>query len=145
MHAKTFCLQTSFDLAYLLQPPQQLDKIINHKSISPSMLKEMPLPQPKPLPQPQFCKRSNKKIKEQQSLLQPQSLPMSPQFEPPKKFICASLKFFLCTTFIFVQIYLHINNILNATKKCAKQINRIYFMLFNCIVNIIIFRFLFLF
>lgn len=41
-------------------------------------------------PQPQFCKSKSKKISEQQSFPQLQLSLTSPQFEPPKKFICAS-------------------------------------------------------
>ena len=68
-----------------LHPHPQFESKSKIKIVSQSML--MP---PFIQPQPQFCKSKSKKMSEQQSNPPRQSSITSPQFEPPKKFICAS-------------------------------------------------------
>jgi len=73
-----------------LQPQPQLESKIKKSKVPQSMQISPPFMFPQP--QPQFCKSKSKKMIEQQSKPQLQSLPTSPQLEPPKKFICASYK-----------------------------------------------------
>lgn len=84
-----------FKTANYLPQPQPLpkpDNKIKRSSVSQSMQICPPLKPPNPPPQPQFCKSKRRKIREQQSQppLPEQPFPTSLQFEPPKKFICAS-------------------------------------------------------
>ena len=82
-------LQSYVYLQPLLQP--QFESKIKSKIVPQSMQISPPFILSQP--QPQFCKSKSKKMSVQQSNPQPQpSLPTSPQFEPPKKFICASYK-----------------------------------------------------
>ena len=129
---------------YLSHPqPQQFERINNQRIVLQSTL----IPPLKPQPHPQFCKSKSKKMIEQQSIPPLQSLPTSPQFEPPKKFICAS--YISYVRLLFVLKHLHINILLKSYKKCSQTKKRSIKPLLFCFFLVslllaLIFLFLFL-